>query len=145
MRKLLIVLIFFFSYTTYSQTAEELELAKKFFLSGIQQYENKNFHGAIADYTQGIKLRPKNASLYINRGLAKSGLGDNNGAIDDLNKALEIDPRRADANVQRGVVRGVIGDSDGACYDFLVAVSKGSKHGESAYNHFCKDKKNPNF
>ena len=35
MKKLLIVLILFFSYTTYSQTAEE------YYNSGYEKYENK--------------------------------------------------------------------------------------------------------
>ena len=48
MRKLLIVLIFFFSYTTYSQTAEE------YLNSGIAKSENGNYYAAIVDYNKGI-------------------------------------------------------------------------------------------
>ena len=84
MKKLLIVLILFFSYTTYSQTAKE------YFNSAYDKEENGNFNGAIADYTKAIELNPDDASAYNNRGILKEELGDLDGACSDWRKAANL-------------------------------------------------------
>jgi Flp pilus assembly protein TadD len=51
----------------------------------------KNDHGrAIADYTQAIKLDPKDANAYFGRGLAYDSLGDYKSATKDARKACEL-------------------------------------------------------
>ena len=52
MKKLLIVLILFFSYTTYSQTAEE------YFERGLEKAQNGDYYGALSEFNKGIKLWP---------------------------------------------------------------------------------------
>ena len=42
-----------------------------------------DYHGAIADYSRAIELKPDEAEVYFLRGVAKEGLGDYDGAIAD--------------------------------------------------------------
>ena len=84
MKKLLIVLILFFSYTTYSQTAEE------YFDIAYDKAENGDYYGAIADYTKSIELNPNFAYSYFNRGIAKEILEDLNGACADYKIAARM-------------------------------------------------------
>ena len=83
MRILLILFIFLFSYTSYSQTAEE------YFNSGLEKMKNGDFSDAIEDYTKAIELSPSSHS-YNNRGDAKKKLGDLDGACSDWKKATNL-------------------------------------------------------
>src|SRR5207249_12069150 len=48
-----------------------------------------------ADYNMALKLDPKNAAAYDNRGNARKLKGDADGARADYRKAAELDPRLA--------------------------------------------------
>ena len=63
--------------------------------------------GAIQDYTEDIRLDPKDSWAYERRGSARSFLGDRKGAIADFEKAIQLDPNCAWAyyglgNARRG-------------------------------------------
>ena len=51
---------------------------------------DKDWFGAIQDFTQAIKLDPSNASAYMGRGAARANVVDLLGALDDLNKAKDF-------------------------------------------------------
>ena len=70
MKKYLLVLILFFSYDAFSQTAEE------YFDRAYDKVENGDYYGGIADYTKAIELNPNDAIAYFNRGVAKNRLED---------------------------------------------------------------------
>ena len=61
---------------------------------GNAKLESGNHEGAIQDYTQAIKLNPKDAAGYINRGLAKAKKPSRDyiGAIEDYKKAINLNP-----------------------------------------------------
>ena len=46
--------------------------------------------GAIADYTEAIRLDPSNADAHYNRGIAKSAIGDKKGAKTDYLNAAKL-------------------------------------------------------
>ena len=131
MKKLLILFIFFFSYTTYSQTAEE------YFNSAYDKSENGDYYGAIADYTKAIELNPDYASAYYNRGLAKSKIEDYYGAIADYTKAIEINPNYTNAYSSRGISKEDLGDLDGACSDWKQATIRGHTNAKKWVANQC--------
>jgi tetratricopeptide (TPR) repeat protein len=68
--------------------------------SGLGRYRE-----SIADLDQAIKINPKNALLYNNRGGNKFDLGHFDEAIADYDRALEIDPDFIIAYTNRGVAK----------------------------------------
>jgi Flp pilus assembly protein TadD len=57
---------------------------------GNAKFELKNFKGAIEDYNKGITIDPKNANLYLARGVVRYGSGQKDLGCLDLNKAKEL-------------------------------------------------------
>jgi tetratricopeptide (TPR) repeat protein len=47
---------------------------------------------ALKDYDEAVKLNPKNARIYGNRGVAKLRQGKNEEAQKDFKKAIELEP-----------------------------------------------------
>jgi len=48
------------------------------------------FQKAVDDYSRAIRLNPKDANAFYNRGVAKTMLGDIVGAHEDWRKAAEL-------------------------------------------------------
>ena len=66
------------------------------------------------DYNRAIRLDPKYAYAYYDRGLAKKQKSDLDGAIADYNRVIELDPKFAKAYCDRGVAKRRKSDLDGA-------------------------------
>ena len=61
---------------------------------------------AIADFSEAIRLNPKDAVAYNNRGVAYYAKSDLDRAIADFNEAIRLDPKDAIAYNNRGAARG---------------------------------------
>jgi tetratricopeptide (TPR) repeat protein len=96
--------------------------ADDFYIRTENKYRQKDYKGAIADYTEAIRLNPKYDTAYNNRGVARSELGDPKGAIADYNTALKINPTYAEAYNNRGVARSELGDKQGGIADLQKAA-----------------------
>ncbi len=79
----------------------------------------KDYEGAIADYTKAIELNPNDAVYYNNRGDARKELRDYSGAIADYTKAIELNPNDAVYYNNRGNARLYKKDDDDDVYDDL--------------------------
>lgn len=84
----------------------------------------KQFRDAIKDFDISIKLRPKYADAYNNRGIAKKKIGDLVGSISDYTFALRYDPKQYQIYYNRGVARFEHRDQPGACADFKIAAQR---------------------
>ena len=91
---------------------------EKYLNSGNKRFKQKDYRGAIADYTKAIKTDRNNATAYYNRAGARMELKDYKGAIADYTKAIEINPKYAEAYYNRGLARKLDGDKQGAIKDF---------------------------
>ncbi|MBR8833751.1 MAG: serine protease, partial [Stigonema ocellatum SAG 48.90 = DSM 106950] len=96
--------------------------ADDFYIQGFDKYELKDYKGAIAAYSQAIRLNPNYTDAYNYRGNARYGLGDNKGAIEDYNQALLINPNYDKAYNNRGIARSDLGDNKGAIEDYNQAL-----------------------
>ena len=105
------------------------KLAETFFNEGTKKSTNKNYKGAIKDFTSFIELKPNNPDGYSKRGWAKQKLEDYYGAIADFTKLIELEPNNSYAYTNRGYSRVMSGGSkNGACADLRKAISLGSKN-----------------
>ncbi|BAU08523.1 tetratricopeptide repeat-containing S1 family peptidase [Fischerella sp. NIES-3754] len=108
--------------------------ADDFYIRAYDKYDQKDYKGAIADYTSALKINPNDADAYNNRGVARSDLGDKQGAIADYTSALKINPNDADAYNNRGNARSDLGDKQGAITDFNSALKINPNDAEAYYN-----------
>ncbi|MGF1935823.1 MAG: tetratricopeptide repeat protein [Nostoc sp. ChiQUE02] len=112
----------------------EQKSADIYYKEGIEKYNNKDFRGAIEDYTQAIQINPNYVDAYINRGLAHDDLGDKQVAIEDYNQAIKINPNYALAYYNRGVTRSNSGDRQAAIEDYNQAIKINPNYALAYYN-----------
>ena len=77
---------------------------------------------AIADYTEAIRLDPKHAAAFNNRGLAWTAKGEHDRAIADYTEAIRLDPKHAAAFYNRGNAWSAKGEYDRAIADYTEAI-----------------------
>lgn len=78
---------------------------------------------ALADYGAAIRIEPRLAASYQNRGDLRAAMGDAAGARADYDAGLRVDPRNARLHVARGNLRREHGDVGGALADYDRAVA----------------------
>ncbi len=89
---------------------------------GNTYFKLKEYKQAIDDYTQAIKLDPKNAIYYNARGTTYSQLKDYKQAIDDYSQAIKIDPKDAFYYGSRGFTYFQLKDYKQAIDDYSQAI-----------------------
>ena len=68
-------------------------LAIAFFNRGNAFDDNGDHDGAIADYTQSIKLKADDPNVFLNRGLSYMAKQDFDSALADFNQAVQLKPK----------------------------------------------------
>ena len=97
-------------------------------------YKRGAYDRAIKDYTKAIKLDPKDAAAYNNRGFAYNEEGAYDRAIKDFTKAIDLDPKDAAAYNNRGFAYNEEGAYDRAIKDSTKAIDLDPKDA-AAYNN----------
>ena len=105
----------------FSQQSQSIS-AETYFIRGNEKKGLGDYKGAIADYTQAIRLKPDDADAYLNRGIAKAELGQHFAAIADYDMAIRIKPDYAFAYYRRGVAKAKLGQRFAAIADFNTAI-----------------------
>jgi tetratricopeptide (TPR) repeat protein len=82
----------------------------------------KQYEGAIEDFTALIKLSPQNAEALNGRAVAYEGKADHDHAIADFTAAIQIDPSDAKALDGRGDARYGKSDFSGAIADYSAVL-----------------------
>jgi tetratricopeptide (TPR) repeat protein len=131
-RILLISVLLFSSLAGYSQ-AENLKI-QQYYNRAMDKVFRKDYAGAIADFSEAIRLDSGFIEAYENRGVSKYYLGDFRGALEDYNKALEINPNDYNTCVRRGWAKFRMNDFTGAMADFNRAV-EGDPYNPEYYNN----------
>lgn len=81
-----------------------------------------DYSGALADYSDAIRLEPKNAVWWSDRGYVCLRQHDYKGAIQNESVAIELDPKLARAYFFRGAAFGQLRDSQNAGNDINAAL-----------------------
>lgn len=102
-------------------TAVELD-AEIAFSQAYDKQQAGDTEGAIADYTEAIRLNPNFATAFFNRGLIRREKNNFDGAIADYTEAIRLNPNFAEAYSSRGLVRYKKNDMGGAIADYTEAI-----------------------
>jgi tetratricopeptide (TPR) repeat protein len=89
----------------------------------MQKLRAGNLKGALQDYNQAIAQSPKDADLYVNRGIALDELGQHQQAISDYTKALELKPDQILAYYNRANAHQQLKANDKAITDYAKIIS----------------------
>lgn len=98
--------------------------AEERYNSGVRRFKSKDYHSAINEYTEAIKLNPSYGMAYGGRGTTHSELGQYEQAIDDFEKYIQLAPDSYlfDAYQRRGSAYANLGKYHQAIQDFNESV-----------------------
>ncbi|MFM7449470.1 MAG: tetratricopeptide repeat protein [Leptolyngbyaceae cyanobacterium] len=96
--------------------------ATAYFNRAVTRYDLGDLSGAIADYTEVLRIDPSDDVACNNRGLARYDLGDQPGALADFSQAIAINPKNIRALCNRGLLYGEMGDRLRAIEDYTSAI-----------------------
>jgi tetratricopeptide (TPR) repeat protein len=83
------------------------------------------YQEAAENFSQVIRLDPKNAKAYNNRGIAYRKLDKYQEAIEDYSLAIRLDPNNAEAYNNQGLAFLALGQFEIACTNFQKACELG--------------------
>jgi tetratricopeptide (TPR) repeat protein len=89
---------------------------------GVEYGEKNNIDGAIAEFSEAIRLDPKHTLAFYNRGKAYLLKKDYDRAIADYTEAIRLDPRYAQAFTNRGNAYAGKKDYDLAIADYTEVI-----------------------
>ncbi len=104
------------------EVMDEKLTARAWFAVGFLLDEQRKFEEAIAAYSEGLRLRPKYAPAYNNRGISKDHLGRHESAISDFDEAIRLQPNLAEVYNNRGVAKQNLKQYEAAIADYGVAL-----------------------
>lgn len=93
-----------------------------YFNRASTRYDLGDRQGAIADYTEVLRIQPNHDIACNNRGLARYDGGDRQGALEDFALAIHYNPHNYIAYCNRGFIRSEMGDKLGAIADYTDAI-----------------------
>jgi lipoprotein NlpI len=97
---------------------ERPELAKAYFVRGLEWAALRNHDRAIADYSTAIELDAKLPDVHYSRALSLSEKGDHERAIADYETAMQLAPKDTKAYLGRAVEWSVTGEYKRAIADY---------------------------
>ena len=85
-------------------------LAEQFKAEGNAKYTAKEYHAAIAAYSEAIRLAPNHAAYFANRAAAELMLGRYKEVIADCKAALQLDPKFVRALLREAKAQFCLGE-----------------------------------
>lgn len=95
---------------------------EKHLKKALKYYDDKDFEESVYWYTRCIAIRPDDAELYADRGVAHFHQGKLQESLADMNTAQELEPKRGYRYSSRAYIKDAMGDTAGAVEDYKIAV-----------------------
>lgn len=105
-----------------------------FYVRAAAKALDKDYQGAIEDYTQAIELNSCFVEAYVKRAAARYKLGDARRALQDCNQALRINPDLAPAYYYQGRARYRLGYTQAAIEAYTQAIRLEADHAQAHYH-----------
>ena len=94
-----------------------------YFSDGVMKSISGDLYGAIADFTEAIRIKKDYINAYFARGSLKDQLGDKKGANADYTAAIQIKPKNYQDYLDRGNGKNFhLRDEKGAIADYTTAI-----------------------
>lgn len=77
---------------------------------------------AIQDYTEAVRINPKNTNAYYNRAVTHNCLGDYRSAVQDYSEFIRLVPENAGAYSNRGKAYYCLGEFRNAAQDYSEVI-----------------------
>ncbi len=98
---------------------------------GVRLAHERKYQEAIASFDQAIRLDPKEAYFYNNRGMAYHELNQDERAVQDFDHAIGLDPNDAGFYFHRGLAHNVLRQYQRSVQDFDQAIRLDPKFAEA--------------
>jgi len=121
MTRTLLAFILFFV-LSLQLVADDSEPGVAAYNRGVEALDKKDYDKAIQEFTEAIRLDPKQVNGFIYRGIAYSNKQNLDKAIDDFTEAIRLDAQMANAFYWRGTSYSKKKQFDKAIDDFTEAI-----------------------
>jgi tetratricopeptide (TPR) repeat protein len=102
-------------------------LARYYNNRGVAFANKHNYDRAVEDYSQAVKINPRNITAFHNRGLSYHQKGDDKHAVEDYTRAIGLDSKLTKAYLDRARAYRVLRDYDKAIQDADAVIRLDSK------------------
>ncbi len=113
-----------------AETSDKVRLEKAHNARGLARVDLGQYAGAVADFTETIRLDPKIAGYYDNRQNAYRQMGDLDSALSDAYAAVKLAPSYSFVFRSRGLVYAAMTQWPLAIDDFTRAIELDPKDGD---------------
>ena len=86
-------------------------------------FDARRYDSAVKDYSEAIRINPRDADNFYNRGNSYLALDNKNEAINDYDEAVSLDSKLADAFYNRGIAYADLGQHGNALRDFSATLA----------------------
>ncbi|MBX2844673.1 MAG: tetratricopeptide repeat protein [Saprospiraceae bacterium] len=97
--------------------------AEDFYERGEELFDKEEYTESIENYTEAIKLEPRQGKYYYSRGVSKQLSEDYYSAISDYEKAIELNYYKANCYNRLGVCMYQLGDNKNAVENYKKAIA----------------------
>jgi tetratricopeptide (TPR) repeat protein len=105
-----------------------------YYVRAVAKALEKDYQGAVEDYTKAIELNPQFVEAYIKRGATLYKMGDGRGALKDCSEALRINPNLSEAYYYQGRARYRLGYTQAAIDAYTAAIAKEPDFAQAYYH-----------
>lgn len=105
-----------------------------YYVRAVAKALEKDYQGAVEDYTQAIKLNPHFIEAYIKRGAIRYKMGDAREALKDCSEALRLNPNSSGAYYYQGRARYKLGYTQAAIEAYTQAIAKEPDFAQAYYH-----------
>jgi curved DNA-binding protein CbpA len=105
-----------------------------FYVRAVSKALDRDYQGAIEDYTQAIELNPHFVEAYTKRGATRYKVGDDRGVLKDCSQALRLNPNLAQAYYYQGRARYRLGYTQAAIEAYTQAIRLEPDYGQAYYH-----------